>query len=78
MQEPDIHDEIAAFLAAQASLSENKDDPWVVFASAAFQARFASFEAAYEYAVENFPVGKFLIRNLFASEPFIPMMYVAE
>ena len=78
MSELDIHDEVAAFLAAQADLSSTKENPWVVFAKAAFQNRFASFEAAYQYAVQNFESGKFLIRNILAKDAFIPLMYVTE
>jgi hypothetical protein len=75
MQDLSIHDEVAAFLAQQATLSETKENPWVVFAKATYQSRFSSFEAAYEYAVEKFEVGKFLIRDIRGQEPFIPLMY---
>lgn len=76
MQEISLHDEVAAFLAAQASLAKTEKDPWVVFANAAFKRRFANFEDAYEYAANEFPEGTFLIRNLHGEDPFIPLMYV--
>lgn len=78
MQGLAIHDEIAAFLRQQATLGEIKENPWVVFAKAAYQDRFGSFEAAYEFAASNFENGKFLIRNVQGEEPFIPLMYAAQ
>ena len=78
MQELDIHDEVAAFLKEQPTLIQTKENPWVVFAEAAYKERFGNFEDAYEYAMGHFPVGRFLIRNILAAEPFIPMMYVTK
>lgn len=78
MQDLNIHDEVAAFLSQQATLSETKENPWVVFAKAAFQNRFSTFEAAYEYAAQKFEAGTFLIRNVRGEEPFVPLMYAAK
>ncbi len=77
MQGLAIHDEMAAFLAQQADLNVSAEKPWVVFAEAKFQDWFDSFEDAYSFAAFSFAPGKFLIRNLRASEPFLPMIYVA-
>lgn len=78
MQTLDIHNEVAAFLASQAELNTTTESPWVVFANATFQSRFDSFEAAYQFAVSKFDSGKYLIRNICAPEPFIPLMFVAK
>lgn len=76
MQELAIHDEIAAFLAQQSTLSKTEEKPWVVFAKGEFQQRFASFEDAYTFAASKFDAGKFLIRDLHQEKPFIPLMFV--
>lgn len=78
MQELQIHDEMAAFLRQQDSLKQDAESPWVVFAKAAYQNRFPSFEDAYQFAAENFESGKFLIRDVRGREPFIPLMYVTR
>ena len=77
MQGLAIHDEMSAFFAKQAELSETTAKPWVVFAEAKYQDRFDSFQEAYSFAAYSFEPGKFIIRNLRATEPFLPMMYVA-
>lgn len=77
MQSPSVHDEMSAFFAQQAMLNETAERPWVVFAEAKYQDRFDSFQDAYSFAASSFDSGKFLIRNLRATEPFLPMMYVA-
>ncbi len=78
MQESVIHDQIEAYHRDQASLRITTSDPWVVFSGAKFQSRFSSFEQAYEYAVSHFKSGEYLIRELGADAPFVPMVYVAQ
>ncbi len=60
------------------SLMAKNTDPWVVFAQSKFQERFSSFEQAYRYAVGRFGSGEYLIRDLTAAEPFVPMVFVHQ
>ena len=78
MQESVIHDQIEAYHREHSLLKETAANPWVVFADAKFQQRFSSFEQAYQYAVGHFKSGEYLIRELGATDPFVPMVYVAQ
>ncbi len=77
MQTFDVENEVRAFLAAQAGLSEIKENPWVVFADSEYKGRFSAFEEAYSFASSKFEGGKFLIRQLNAEKAFAPLIYVA-
>lgn len=76
--EPNLNDEVTAFIAAQANLRAQDGEPWVVFADRELQGRFPSFEEAYAHAVQHHEPGKFLIRGLDEDVTFVPLVFVQE
>lgn len=63
---------LAAFDAKQAELTEKHNGQWVVFHDAKLAGAFDSFEKAAEHAVAKFGVGPYLIKQVGAPPITLP------
>ncbi|MDX2238882.1 MAG: hypothetical protein NW203_15060 [Hyphomonadaceae bacterium] len=76
MVEPDLSDEVAAFLKARAALKAEHGSQWVVFCRGAFQGVFPKFSDAASNAVTKFGDTPFLIRQITAEDERVPLVFV--
>lgn len=72
LEERDLADEVAAYLREKQGLIKEQSEPWVLFAEGRFQRAFLDYDSAVSYALDNGFVGRFLVRNLYAPQAYVP------
>lgn len=71
-----LREDVATFYRLQSEITEeDKRRPWAVIASSSLQDQFESYADAFRYAASKLESGKFLIRNLVAEDPAVPMVF---